>query len=185
MRICLTLPFDDSESTSASFALPYGIAVIASIIKEKHPSSEVFFSNNESEILSADVICCSGLSESWDLVNQLGEKAVNLNKRFIVGGQHVTALPQTLRFGECFNGPMEKIDKSWPNPLPDWSIFSKDYLKHSSFTVMTSRGCHYKCKFCSSSAFWGTYIPLPVERVIAEIKQLAELGAKKIIMFDD
>ena len=85
MRICLTLPFDDSESTSASFALPYGIAVIASIIKEKHPSSEVFFSNNESEIVGADGIWCSRLSESWDLVNQLGEKAVNLNQRFIVG----------------------------------------------------------------------------------------------------
>ena len=145
----------------------------------------MFCSNNASELLSADVMFCSGLSEAWDLVDQLAEKAVYLNKRFSVGGRHVAALPQTLRFGECFNGPMEKIDKSWPNPLPDWSIFSKDYLKHSSFTVMTSRGCPYKCKFCSSSAFWGTYIPLPVERVIAEIKQLAELGAKKIIIFDD
>lgn len=184
MRICLTLPFED-DSRSASFALPYGMAVIASILRSKHPGAEIFFSNDEKMILQADEIYCSGLSESWDIVNMLAEKVVAHGKRFVVGGQHVTALPQTLKFGEIFSGPLEVIDKKWPNPLPDWSIFSEDQKNNAQYVVMTSRGCPFKCKFCSSSSFWRGYFPLPVDRVIQEITQVAALNAKEIVLFDD
>lgn len=183
MRICLTLPFEE-ESNSASFALPYGLAVIAPIIR-KHADDEIFFSNDEETILGSDIIYCSGLSESWDIVNSLAEKAISAGKRFIVGGQHVTALPQTLRFGEAFLGPLEVIDKEWSNPLPDWTIFSEESKSNAQYVVMTSRGCPFQCKFCSSSSFWGKYIPLPVDRVIQEISQLAELNAKQVVLFDD
>lgn len=184
MRICLTLPFEE-ESHSASFALPYGLAVIAPIIRSKHADADIFFANDEKSILEADIIYCSGLSESWNVVNNLGEKAAALGKRFIVGGQHVTALPQTLRFGEVFSGPIEILDKSWPNPLPDWGIFPDELKSDAQYVVMTSRGCPFKCRFCSSSSFWGRYIPLPIDRVIQEITQLAELNVKQIVLFDD
>ena len=184
MKICLTIPFN-YHSETASFALPYGLAVIAAIVKQNYPNSDLYYSSNEKDILDADIIYCSGLSESWDLVNELGKKATDLGKRFIVGGQHATALPHTLRYGEVFQGPLENFDKFWTNPLPDWSIFSAEHSKNARYAVMTSRGCPFKCRFCSSSSFWGGYMPMPTNRVIAEIRQLADMGVEEIILFDD
>lgn len=185
MRICLTLPFA-YDSAAASFALPYGMAIIAPIIRKQYPDADIFFSTDEDEVLSADIIYCSGLSEAWGAVNELGKKAVMLGKRFVVGGQHVTALPQTLRYGEAFLGPLENFDQPWTNPLPDWSIFSASLRNNAKYVVMASRGCPFKCRFCSSSSFWkGRYFPFPTNRVISEIRQLADLGAKEIILFDD
>ncbi|WP_167122756.1 B12-binding domain-containing radical SAM protein [Nitratidesulfovibrio liaohensis] len=185
MRICLTLPFA-CDPKAASFALPYGIAVIAPILQKQHPGADIFFSTNENEVLSADIIYCSGMSEAWDIVNDLGRKAIERGKKFVVGGQHVTALPQTLRYGEAFRGPLENFEQPWANPLPDWSIFPTSLHSNAKYIVMSSRGCPFKCRFCSSSSFWsGRYFPFPTNRVIAEIRQLAHMGVKEIILFDD
>ncbi|MFQ5532178.1 MAG: radical SAM protein, partial [Candidatus Nanoarchaeia archaeon] len=58
---------------------------------------------------------------------------------------------------------MDNIDKI---PMPDRSLLNKEYFKPKiSYNkimgervveagLMTSRGCPYKCAFCSASAFW-------------------------------
>ncbi|MDR2488067.1 MAG: B12-binding domain-containing radical SAM protein [Desulfovibrio sp.] len=183
-RIALTLA-SNSETATATFTYPYGMAVIAPLLKQKFPNTEVFFSLNEREILEADLVCCSGLTNAWSQVNKLGEKVTAQDKRFIVGGQHVTALPHTLKFGEPFIGPLECLAQISRQPLPDWTIFPDMHLPGKTHVVMTSRGCPFKCRFCSSSAFWNGYYPLPVNRVIAEISELATLGVRNISIFDD
>jgi radical SAM superfamily enzyme YgiQ (UPF0313 family) len=188
MRIALTMPYKWTDTTAA-FAMPYGLAVIAGLLKKRFPGDELFYSDDEEEILAADRVYCSGLTNAWDLVNDLGRKClVGYPGRYVVGGQHVTALPRTLKYGEAFRGPLEDLNNLGGSPLPDWGVLKsgKTFGGESfSYTVMTSRGCPFHCGFCSSSSFWKGYFDLPVPRVMAELRQLAELGASNVNIFDD
>ena len=68
-------------------------------------------------------------------------------------------------------------------PYADRSIFPR-YEKRLTY-VFTSRGCPYRCIFCSSSRFWERvrfHSPL---YVAGEINQLAKEGIKQICIYDD
>lgn len=52
--------------------------------------------------------------------------------------------------------------------------------------VITSRGCPARCTFCSAHAVWGRkYRYRSPENVIAELKQLKEMGIQEIMFEDD
>lgn len=86
--------------------------------------------------------------------------------------------------------PLDKI------PIPDREALPmKTYLKprKGSFNkfgkflgLFTSRGCPYRCAFCSSSAFWKRIRLHSSERVVQEIKLLIErYMVDGIIIWDD
>ncbi len=55
-----------------------------------------------------------------------------------------------------------------------------------SFTILTSRGCPYKCTFCSKPVTGDTWRARSVESVVAEWKWLVNgLGATEIGVTDD
>jgi len=59
------------------------------------------------------------------------------------------------------------------------------YTKNTD-VVETSRGCTYKCKFCSISKMYGrTFRKYSIERVIADIQSARDYGAKGIAFSDD
>lgn len=71
--------------------------------------------------------------------------------------------------------PLDKI------PIIDRNFFSKRYFKKSILEtkkpvrltgMMTSRGCPYKCRFCSTSLFWKKLRFNSVGRVVDEIEYL-------------
>jgi radical SAM superfamily enzyme YgiQ (UPF0313 family) len=82
-------------------------------------------------------------------------------------------------------------------PPSDWSFLHPGYFERRRVDevgrfaragcVMTSRGCPYRCSFCSTSVFWGSRIRYyPVERVVDEIRALVErFGARHITIWDD
>ena len=51
--------------------------------------------------------------------------------------------------------------------------------------IFTSRGCPYRCRFCSSSAFWGKTRFHSAEYVVDEIEHLVSTGTKYIPFMDD
>ena len=52
--------------------------------------------------------------------------------------------------------------------------------------LMTSRGCPYRCSFCSSSAHWKTYRTFSVEYVMEEIDELVRTyGTRQVHLYDD
>ncbi|HDH97265.1 MAG TPA: B12-binding domain-containing radical SAM protein, partial [Proteobacteria bacterium] len=52
--------------------------------------------------------------------------------------------------------------------------------------MFTSRGCPYRCSFCSSQVHWGKYRVFSPEYVVDEIEELhREFGVKKLHFFDD
>ena len=86
--------------------------------------------------------------------------------------------------------PLDRI------PLPDRSIADMGfYLQNRqiipyhtgrSLTIMTSRGCPYKCIFCSTKTHWQTFRGFSSERVIHEIEMLInEYQVEIIHIFDD
>lgn len=181
MKIALIQP---KLSVAADFTMPYTIAVLSAWLKNTRPKTEVFYTENIAEMLEADEIWCTSVSESWNTVNELGKIAVNEGKRFLVGGHHATALPQTLRHGEAFRGPVEGAGYPINSmPFPDWSILPD--TQGRIYILMTSQGCPFHCSFCSSAAFWKRYIPKSPARVIAEIRQLRDLRVQRISIFDD
>ena len=55
-----------------------------------------------------------------------------------------------------------------------------------AINMITSRGCPYKCSFCSSSVFWGrSYRTRSAENVLAEMAELKKMGIREIKFFDD
>ena len=166
---------------SARYTAPYTLAVISAWLKAVRPDIQIVYSRNPNTLLTCDEVWCTATSEAWDRVNALGKLVTAGGKRFVAGGHHATALPETLKYGTPFLGPFETYANINELPMPDWSIFSEIPER---YVMVTSRGCPYKCRLCSSSAFW-RFHERDAAGVIQEIKLLQSLGATDIIIFDD
>jgi len=69
-------------------------------------------------------------------------------------------------------------------PLPRFDLL--DPSKYNRLTVQTSRGCPHKCEFCASSILLTPrYKVKPVEKVIAEIREIKKIWPKPFIEFAD
>ncbi len=69
-------------------------------------------------------------------------------------------------------------------PLPDRTLLpAASYIDVRS--ILTSRSCIERCRFCSVHQFWGTWRARSPERVVSEIESLVSNGAEKIIFLDD
>ncbi len=86
---------------------------------------------------------------------------------------------------------IEQLDEL---PFPAWSLLRNpdrysppDALQTPVATILTSRGCPYKCTFCFAPKIWGNRIRRrSIENVIAEIEYLTgEFGIREIHIADD
>jgi radical SAM superfamily enzyme YgiQ (UPF0313 family) len=69
-------------------------------------------------------------------------------------------------------------------PLPRYDLL--DVSKYNRLTVQTSRGCPHRCDFCASSILLTTgYKVKPVERVVAEIRNIKRFWPRPFIEFAD
>lgn len=72
-------------------------------------------------------------------------------------------------------------------PMPDYS-YATSFIEQSKIGfLITSRGCPVRCKFCSTSSFWGQKIRMhSVGRVVDEMQMLIDqFKVKKIFFHDD
>lgn len=69
-------------------------------------------------------------------------------------------------------------------PMPRFNLL--DPARYNRFTVQTSRGCPHRCEFCASSILLTSRYKLkPVEKVIAEIREIKKIWPRPFIEFAD
>ena len=79
---------------------------------------------------------------------------------------------------------IEKIDID-SLPMPDRDLIDlTDYIEVR--TILSSRGCFGRCKFCATPSFWGNFRGRSAKNVADEIEYLVKkYSAKKILFLDD
>jgi anaerobic magnesium-protoporphyrin IX monomethyl ester cyclase len=87
--------------------------------------------------------------------------------------------------------PFIKDLESIPFPARDL-LSNEDYIRYgkqkygySITTVMSTRGCPFRCEFCSNVIFGGTYRERSAQDVVDEIESVLELGYDRISFADD
>jgi anaerobic magnesium-protoporphyrin IX monomethyl ester cyclase len=70
-------------------------------------------------------------------------------------------------------------------PFPSISDFPLEYYRDLTIPILSSRGCLYRCSFCSEWVFWKTFRYRTGNNVYNEFKyQFKELGEKSFYMVD-
>jgi anaerobic magnesium-protoporphyrin IX monomethyl ester cyclase len=70
-------------------------------------------------------------------------------------------------------------------PNHDYIRYWRKHWKDATTPLMSTRGCPFRCDFCHKSVFGDLFSARPVESVVAEMREIAELGYDHIWMSDD
>jgi radical SAM superfamily enzyme YgiQ (UPF0313 family) len=212
MRLGLTLPGFVERSKVIASLPSLGLITLAGMIREEH----------ELEYMEvADLAALDQTPEGFDLVAvstysaqvgqayQLAARCRQLGQPVVLGGPHVTALPEeaaqycdAVAIGEgestwrevvsdCRNKRLRKYYGSREGrfdfsnaPMPAFELL--DPTKYNRLTVQTSRGCPHLCEFCASSPLLtGRYKQKPADKVLAEIDRIVGIWPKPFIEFAD
>ena len=158
----------------------------------------------------ADIVGISSVTQNFNIVKEIAEKAKRgSNPLVLVGGHHITALPNNLTddmhiavLGEGEQTTLEivqayeskTLDKQCCvrtskliRPLDKIPFPARDLMKLNPniINMFTSRGCPYKCVFCSSTFFWKTVRFFSASYVVDEISSLIKKYKPNRINFSD
>ena len=150
---------------------------------EKYIDAEWSVAYDEADLKGSDVVAISAMSPDWDDARRLIKTGRSIGARVIVGGHHVTGTrassqkdyevisgPGEAAFASALAGrhipPPKSMDEI---PMPDHTF---GRVKGHKPTLMTSRGCAYKCRFCSPKTMWDKIQFHSAPRVVSEIKQI-------------
>lgn len=173
-----------------------------------------------------DIVGISTVTQNFNIAKEIASKVKKESDALvIVGGHHITALPNNLTehmniavLGEGEQTTLELLEAYEESGL-DYEKFSKidgiayrhnkklvitprrklirpldripfparDLLGNlKEFYMFTSRGCPYKCTFCSSSFFWRSIRYFSPRYVVREIMELVEkYNARFINLYDN
>ena len=212
LELGLTLPgFVERSKTIAS--LPsLGLLTLAGMTPDTH-SVEYLEVPDIKEMPKPpdrfDLVAISTYSAQVDEAYELGEKYRAIGIPTVIGGPHVTAVPEeagqycdavVIGEGELYwlqvleDAEKCALQKYYGNreeefdlkdaPIPAFELL--DIPKYNRLTVQTSRGCLHQCEFCASSVMiTDQYKQKPVEKVIAEIEKVLSVWHKPFIEFAD
>lgn len=153
---------------------------------------------------NTDVFCIYTMTSTAKRAYEIADKIhADSNARVFIGGIHATALPleALAHADQVITGEgedvildvvegrnTEKIVRGQGRmdldrlPLPDYSILKTPC--HCA-NVMTTRGCTYRCTFCTTSRMFAPYRQRSVDSVICEIRRYKEMGFRYMNFEDD
>lgn len=193
-------------------AEPLGLMYIEGVLRKLGVDVEMVDMSFDIDLPEADIY---GFSASTVNFPQAVEYAKQVGDAYtIIGGPHSSALPEEAKefFDAVVVGPGEnaivKILDDFSNnkkgciyeepignidliPIPPRTILER--IKYNVFpgapisaSVLTSRGCPYRCAFCASNTIWGRRVYYhSVERVVEEIRYLRDKFDIKHFKFVD
>jgi radical SAM superfamily enzyme YgiQ (UPF0313 family) len=151
--------------------------------------------NNEK--ITKDDLLGTTYSEEWfKFYNSSSEITKNREKYKLTDPKNwksIKEFPLVYEKTKIINRPdrpfVENLDAF---PLPDRAKLNlKNYFlpfkgKGYSTTIETTRGCPYKCDFCSTGAMWKRQARYKsVDRIIEEIRNCNDLGINKYLIIDE
>jgi anaerobic magnesium-protoporphyrin IX monomethyl ester cyclase len=96
--------------------------------------------------------------------------------------------------GKVINSPERAFNRDLDSiPFPARSLLpNESYIRYgkkkygfSITTVMSTRGCPYRCEFCSNVVFGGSYRERSAQNVVDEIEEALAMGYERISFADD
>jgi radical SAM superfamily enzyme YgiQ (UPF0313 family) len=158
-----------------------------------------------------DVVAISSFSAQIGEAYALADRYRALGTKVILGGLHVSAVPQEAQshadaivIGEgetawpqlmadltkspgglrrVYDARKSSFDLS-RSPMPRFELLDPE--RYNRLTVQTQRGCPFRCEFCAASIrISPEYKTKPVVRVIAEIQRIKSLWNRPFIEFAD
>jgi radical SAM superfamily enzyme YgiQ (UPF0313 family) len=145
------------------------------------------------------------IHEAYELADRFRAAGVTV----VLGGLHVSAVPNEARrhgdsivIGEAepvwqtlladfergelqpvYKNPGPQFDLT-DAPMPRFDLLNPD--RYNRITVQTQRGCPFRCEFCASSIrIAPRYQVKPVEKIIAEIREVKNIWKHPFIEFAD
>lgn len=156
-----------------------------------------------------DAVAISSFSARIKDAYRLADRYRAAGVKVILGGLHVTALPEeAMRHADAV--VIGEGEPLWPAliadlragalkpvydarglsfdladaPMPRFDLL--DISQYNRLTVQTQRGCPFRCAFCASSILLTPKYKLkPVDKVIAEIRRIKELWPHPFVEFAD
>ncbi len=156
-----------------------------------------------------DAVAISTLTATADEAYRLAARFRSIGTKVILGGLHASLVPEDARahadaivLGEgesswpeiardlemgklkaIYDGRLRPFDLA-DSPMPRFDLLTLD--RYPRFTVQTQRGCPWRCEFCAASIRISPQFKVkPVNRVIAEIRELKTLWRDPFIEFAD
>ena len=201
------------ERSQAIASLPsLGLLTLAGMTPDTFEVSyhEILDIRQEGDLPDCDLAAISSYSAQIKDAYLLADRCREAGIQVVLGGPHVTAVPEeamahadAVVVGEGEIGWPELLaDLEAGRPLrpaytPDGREFDLadapmprydllDIERYNRLTVQTQRGCPWRCEFCASSIRLTTHYKLkPVEKVIAEIREIKRLWPRPFIEFAD
>ena len=186
-----------------------GPLILGGILKRAGHNVEVYEelngkANYRRLIPAADVFCFSIMTSNapraYALADRIHEEG---HARVLMGGIHATALPEeVLRHADqVITGEGEKvildvvegrltdrvvrgipIENLDDVPFPDYSILKTPC---QSANILTTRGCPFRCTFCTTSRMFSPYRQRSIENVLREIRNYKRMGFRYMNFEDD
>ena len=157
-----------------------------------------------------DVAAIASYSAQIKDAYALAERYREVGVRTVLGGLHVTAMPdEAARFADAI--VVGEGELGWPDlladleggrplrrvygpngrefdladaPMPRYDLL--DIERYNRLTVQTQRGCPWRCEFCAASIrLTPKYKVKPVDRVLAEIHEIKRHWPRPFIEFAD
>lgn len=177
---------------------------------------------NPQELYKYDIVALSSTTQDYNFTKRIASsvRQQNPNAVIVLGGSHITWLPQTLTkdfdFGVIGEGEQTFVElvtyvmngrktedlfkiNGIAFPWGEGGLFTAQRAliepldlipppfreAQTHMQLFTSRGCPYRCNFCSSSAFWKKTRFHSSEYVVSEFERLINMGANHIPVMDD
>jgi radical SAM superfamily enzyme YgiQ (UPF0313 family) len=189
-----------------------GLLTLAGMLSDEwtcsyHPSART--GSLFEDILATDptLVAVSALTASIDEAYALCDQFRRLSIRTIVGGLHVTALPEEALLhadavcvgdGESVwleilidvaSGNLKSVYRSTEpfdlrqSPIPRFDLIPLPSIPR--WTLQTQRGCPWACEFCGASRLLGPARFKPVDRIDRELAELHQMDDSPWIEFAD
>lgn len=158
---------------------------IAKLIKQTYPDSIVVFGGLHPSALPEEALSTGYVDY---VVRGEGEEVMLQLHRALRGAGDPTKIKGVsfIRDGHIINNPEAPLIPDI-NDIPPFPYHLFEHEKYDRGFMTTSRGCPYRCSYCSQRLLTGmTYRYKSAENIIKELELLVDkYGQKQVVFFDD